>query len=624
MKDLLLKVNKPARYSGGEYNTPSMNKPDALKVCLCFPDVYEVGMSNLGIKILYHMLNEQPDIRCERCFAPWPDMGGLLREEKLPLSSLETKTPLKGFDIVGFSVQYELCYTNLLYMLELAGIPFYSAERGEEYPLIVSGGPCALNCEPIAPFFDLFMIGDGEESLMAVCKLYEQCRAEGKSKREYLEQAARIEGVYVPAFVDVSYREDGRIQGFDVKYPIRRAVVRDLDAAYFPTAQIVPNVEAVHDRGTVELFRGCSRGCRFCQAGFTYRPIRERKPDTIVRQCKDIILQTGYGDIGMSSLSTGDYPYLKQVVREMKPFAEKHRVNLSLPSMRADSFQDEFAFLAKKSSLTFAPEAGTQRLRDVINKNITEADIESCLTAAFQLGYSTVKLYFMLGLPTETDEDVLGIAEIVEKCKRLFREHRTNKKELRISVSASTFVPKPFTPFQWEPQDTRENLARKQQLLIGALRQRGVSFAWSDYYTAYLEAVFARGDRRLADTVVRAYRKGCMFDGWTEYFREDLWREAIAESGVNTELYTGRHGFDDVLPWDYFDSRISKKYLRRECELAYRGEVTPDCRKGCRGCGANADGLCEVANALKSKAGAEPGTEAGLAEGRTAEENGSC
>ena len=594
-QDLLKTADRPARYTGGEYN--SVAKTDAaVKFLICFPDVYEVAMSNLGWKILYHELNEEPDILCERCFAPFPDFGDKLRENGVPLVSLENRRRMSEFDIIGFSLSFELCYTNVLYMLDLGGIPFRASERGESDPLVVAGGPAAYNLEPVAEFFDLCMIGEGEEPVLALSRLRAQCR----SKSELLERAAReIPGVYVPRFVHPEY-ENGKLLSIKSDFPVRKSAVSDLNKSYYPTGMIVPNIAVVHDRAVCEVFRGCTRGCRFCQAGFTYRPVRFKSADTVVRQVEAVARETGFEEVNLSSLSTGDYPHLMEVLDRLKPFCESAGVHLQLPSLRLDSYLGEFSEDARKSSLTFAPEAGSQRLRDVINKNITDADIDSSLTAAFRRGFATIKLYFMIGLPTETDEDLRGIRDIVLRAQELYRAHRTGKKSLRISVSASTFVPKPFTPFQWEAQASREEIDRRQKLLREALRIPGVTFSWNGYEESMLEAVFARGDRRLSEVLERAYRKGCRFDGWREYFRPELFAEAMKEAEVRPEDYLRAFGAEEVLPWEFVDMGIPKGFFARERERAYRGETTSDCKAGCKGCGANRLGPCDLCGGKSS------------------------
>lgn len=587
--ELLRQAEKPARYTGGEYN--SIVKSDApVKFLICFPDVYEVAMSNLGWKILYHELNDMPEVLCERCFAPFPDFGDALRANGIPLCSLESRRRMTDFDIVGFSLQFELCFTNVLYMLDLGGIPFRASERGEEWPLIVAGGPCAYNVEPVAEFFDLFMIGEGEDCIRALSLLKLECG----SKEELLVRAAReIEGVYVPKFVRPVY-EEGRLTRIESDFPVRKAAVRDLNVSYYPEKMIVPNIAVVHDRAVCEVFRGCTRGCRFCQAGFTYRPIRFKSPETVIEQVKAVTASTGFEEVSLSSLSTGDYPYLLEVLDGLREEMKARDVHLQLPSLRLDSYLGEYSDDARKSSLTFAPEAGSQRLRDVINKNVTEADIRSALTAAFSRGFATIKLYFMIGLPTETDEDILAIRDIVLLARDLYREHAASKKSLRISVSASTFVPKPFTPFQWERQASRAEIEHRQDVLRRALRLPGVTLSWSDYDTSEAEALFSRGDRRLSDVLVRAYETGSRFDGWREHFRPENFRAALAACGLRAEDFTREYGRDECLAWEFVDIGIPKSFLYRERERACRGETTSDCKTSCKGCGANRRGGCDL------------------------------
>ena len=580
-EEILLKAEKPARYSGGEYNTPDQNKPCDVRFCICMPDLYEVGMSNLGLKILYHILNEQEGVVCERCFAPALDFRALLRENGLPLTSLETRKPLRDFDMLGFSVQYEMLYTGVLYVMEAAGIPFYAKDRDDSYPIVCGGGPSAINPEPIADFFDLFMVGEGEETIVALTALWRDCKAKGKGKRAFLRLAQKIEGVYVP-----SLNTPGR------RKTVRKAVVRDFDACYYPTAQLMPTLEVVHDRAMLELYRGCRNGCRFCQAGYYYRPIRYRSENTVRCLAERLIRETGFDEISLGSLSTGDYPYLERLLSDIGPVAEEARVHLALPSLRLSSFKKEFAENSRKSSLTFAPEAGTQRLRDVINKNVTEEEIREGLSAAFDQGYTSVKLYFMLGLPTETDEDLLGIVELVRSIRRLFYEK--HKGGINITVSCSVFIPKPGTPFQWEAQISREEMARRQYLLKDELRKvKGVSFHYHDRETSELEAIFARGDRALAPLIVRAYEKGAMFDSWTEYFHYEIWEEAMAELGIDKAKYLGAQPIDEPLPWDFIDTGVTRAFLLRERERAYRAECTPACDKGCQGCGAAGLAPCD-------------------------------
>ena len=581
LEEILLKSEKPARYSGGEYNTPDMEKACDVRFCICMPDLYEVGMSNLGLKILYHVLNNQENVVCERCFAPALDFRKLLSENGLPLMSLETKKPLRDFDMVGFSVQYEMLYTGILYMMDAAGIPFYAKDRDDSYPIICGGGPSAINPEPIADFFDLFMVGEGEETIVSLTSLYAKCKAEGKSKKEFLAKAEKIEGVYVPCLNTPEHRKT-----------VRKAVIKDFDSCFYPARQLMPTLEVVHDRAMLELYRGCQNGCRFCQAGYYYRPIRYRSEKTVRSLCERLIRETGFDEISLGSLSTGDYPYLEQLLSDINPIAAKAHVHLALPSLRLSSFKKEFAESSRKSSLTFAPEAGTQRLRNVINKNITEEDIREGLSAAFDQGYTSVKLYFMMGLPTETDEDLMGIVELVRMIRRLFYEK--HKGGINISVSCSVFIPKPGTPFQWEPQISVEEMRRRQFLVKDELRKvKGASFHYHDRETSELEAIFARGDRALAPVIVRAYQKGAVFDSWTEYFHYDIWEEAMREIGVDKQKYLGAQPLDKPLPWDFIDIGVSRAFLLKEREKAFRSECTPGCDKGCQGCGAMRFAPCD-------------------------------
>ena len=583
---LLDRVEKPARYIGGEWN--SIVKEDAkLRFALCFPDVYEIGMSHLGSRILYHILNGIEDVACERCYAPWPDMEKALREEKQQLFTLETKRSVGKCDIVGFSLLYEMCYTNILTMLDLGGIPFRTADRGEDDPLIVCGGPCACNPEPIAPFMDAVMIGDGEEMIVDLVNAYRISKQLGETRACLLERLSHIDGVYVPSLV-------GGVETKDVSAlpVVSRRILKDLDAAPFVGKPIVPYMSITHDRVSLEVMRGCPNGCRFCQAGFIYRPVRERSVDTLMSQAAELISCTGYDEISLLSLSTGDYSEVHELIPKIiDGMAEKH-VSVSLPSLRIDSImKDDLEKMQsiRKAGLTFAPEAGTQRLRDVINKNVTEEDLLRACNDAFTSGWSSVKLYFMIGLPTETDEDILGIADLCKKVSKLYYSlpKESRGKALRISASASTFVPKPFTPFQWFAQVPLDEIRRRQTLLRNAMKGiRGVEFHCHLSELSVLEAAFSRGDRSLSDVLEIAYKKGCRFDSWSEYFRSDLWREAFSEIGKTMEDYACRtYPTDRPLPWSHIDMVVTEKYLLKEYQKAMSaGETTRGCYSGCNGC----------------------------------------
>ncbi|MDR3319296.1 MAG: TIGR03960 family B12-binding radical SAM protein [Clostridiales bacterium] len=573
--NILLKVAKPSRYTGGEYNTPVIKENPALRFAMCMPDVYEVAMSNLGIRILYGMLNERADTAAERCFAPWPDLGEELKANAIPLASLETGRALKDFDIAGFSLQYEMSYATVLYMLDLAGIPRERERRGGGLPIIIAGGPCTVNPAVMSAFVDVFSIGDGEDSLTALADLFIECKAAGGDYKDaFLRRASGLPGMYVP-----KYNYGGK------DHAVRRAVITDLERAYYPVKFLLPQIEAVHDRAVLEIFRGCTRGCRFCQAGFIYRPVRERTPGRLVSLADGIVGGCGYEELSLSSLSTGDYPRLSELIKGLKDVKDKYRINLSLPSLRADSFEAEFTDSSRKSSLTFAPEAGTQRLRDVINKNITEEDIERSMTAAFESGYSSVKLYFMIGLPTETMEDIEGIVDIAYKIKKLYRAHSTSGKALRLHVSTSVFIPKPFTPFQREAQLSERETYERQNVLKDRLRRVGADYAYHDYTTSALECAFSRGDGRLSAVLSKAADYGCRFDGWTEEFKYGEWLRAFADCGVDLADYTRERGVKEPLPWDFVDIGVTGEYFGRERERAFARETTDDCRNGCLGCG---------------------------------------
>lgn len=602
---LLDSVLKPSRYIGGEMNAVSKPFDQAeLTFAFCFPDSYEVGMSHLGIKILYDIINKQPWALCERAFMPWPDMADGLRRENLPLFSLESRQPLSRFDIIGFTLQYEMCYTNILEMLDLADIPVYSSDR-KDGPIIMAGGPCAYNPEPLAPFIDVFQIGDGEDMMVEAISCVRDCKAAGKSRLETLRALAGIEGIYVPAFYEASYNEDGTLASFAPTDPcapsvVRRCVVTDLDHASYPSAFIVPYTEAIHDRIVLEIMRGCTRGCRFCQAGMLYRPVRERSVETLLRQAEELENATGYEEISLSSLSSGDYTHLTELVTALIERYKDKRVSVSLPSMRLDSIVKqslEETQKIRKSGLTLAPEAGTQRLRDVINKGVTEDDLIRAVKDAFETGWSTVKLYFMIGLPTETEEDLAGIGVLARDVINTYFSvpKSVRAKGLRVTCSASTFVPKAFTPFQWQGQDEYDTIIKKQKDLADILHQvKGVNFNWHEPELSMLEACFARGDRRMADVLYQAWKTGCRMDAWSEYLRFDLWLDAFKACGLDPAFYANRmRGEKELLPWDFIDAGVTKAYLWREWQRALKGETTPDCRNGCQGCGMQRfEGVC--------------------------------
>ena len=607
LEKILPLVQKPGRYIGGELNSVEKDPSTVdMRFAFCFPDTYEIGMSHLGIKILYYLINEREDAYCERVFAPWLDMEEQMRKVGLPLFTLETGTPLSEFDLIGFTLQYEMSFTTCLYMLELGGVPLLAKDRHGLENLVVGGGPCACNPEPIADFFDLFMLGDGEEVMMDLLDLYKEYKGQGASREEFLKAASHIGGIYVPSLYDVTYHEDGTVKAVspvgDAPAVVRKRVVADLDSAYYPDKFLVPYIDIVHDRAVEEIYRGCIRGCRFCQAGFLYRPIREKSVDTINAQAKSLCESTGYDEISVISLSTSDYSGIQPLLSDMADWTAEQKINISLPSLRIDTFSDELVEklnLIRRSGLTFAPEAGSQRMRDVINKNITEEDIMKSVRIAFANNYATVKLYFMLGLPYETMEDVEAIVDLGKQIVDAFYQNpdRVKGRHLTVNISASPFVPKPYTPFQWEPQDTKASIEEKQERLheLAAKTRLHISSHHSD--TIFLEAAFARGDRRLCKVIRKAFEKGCYFDSWDNCFDIDKWMEAFEECGLDPAFYSNRRrSYDEVLPWDHLDNGPSKEFLIRENEKAKEAAVTPNCREQCSNCGAQRlnDGKCDA------------------------------
>ena len=599
LSSILKSVSKPGRYTGGEYGQIIKDKTKIkCRFAFCFPDTYEIGMSNLGVRLLYGALNQVPEIWCERVYAPWTDMEEQMRKYDIPLWAHESKDPIKDFDIIAFSLQYELCYTTAINMMDLAGVPILAKDRDENAPVILGGGPCAYNAEPVADFFDIFSIGEGEEALVELSSLYIKMKESGEyTKTKFLREASHIKGFYVPSLYNVEYNEDGTIKSFEPKYEdvpsrVEKRIIKDLNTSYFPTKPIMPFIEVVHDRIMLETFRGCIRGCRFCQAGMVFRPVREKSAQTLDCQAREIYQNTGYTEISLTSLSISDYSCLSDATDRLLSWTNPKKVNLSLPSLRADSFTRELMSKIssiRQSGLTFAPEAGTQRLRDAINKNLYEKDLLNAVRLAFEGGKSQVKLYFMNGLPTETYEDIEGIAVLAKHVvDEFYNTPSRPKKPVSVTVSVSCFVPKPHTPFQWEPQDSLESLSDKQRFLGEKITDRKVKYNWHDANVSRLEAVFSKGDRRLSKAILCAQRKGMRFDAWDEYFDYDKWMQVFDECGINPDFYANRRiGYDEILPWDVIDIGVSKSFMISENKKAHQSITTPNCKEKCSGCGAN-------------------------------------
>ena len=595
----LLEVQKPSRYIGGEVGSIIKDKSKIdVRFAFCFPDTYDIGMSHLGMKILYSLTNERENYWCERCFAPSEDFEAVMRENDIPLYALESLDPVRDFDFIGFTMQYELSYANVLNMLDLAGIPIFSKDRTKELTqIVIAGGPCVCNPEPLADFFDIFVLGEGEEVNLELMDLYHEMKKNGATRDDFLRRACHIEGVYVPKFYEFVYKADGTIDHIETTNGapevIHKRIIKDLDNVYYPENFVVPFTEIVQDRVSVEVLRGCIRGCRFCQAGFIYRPFREKHTETICHSAKCLCENTGYDEISLASLSTSDHSEIDPMLTKLLDYTVSEKINLSLPSLRVDNFSESLLEKIKrvrKSGLTFAAEGGTQRLRDVINKNVSEEEIMNTCRIAFEGGYSSVKLYFMMGLPTETDEDIVGIAELANRIIDLFYsiENRPKGRGVQISISCATFVPKPFTPFQFEPQDTREMIEHKQKLLLDSVKTKKIKVSYHNPDVSLLEVILAKGDRRLCKAVYTAWKKGCKFDSWDEYFHFDKWLEAFEECGIDTSFYANRKfEYDEILPWDHLDYYVTKEFLIRENMTAHKSQTTPNCRLRCSGCGVN-------------------------------------